>query len=237
MNVCHDYYTFLRERLPELARRRLPFYRRTRKSKHDTLRHVLRSTRLQPEDLVAEFGVYRATTLRMIARALPRHRLYGFDSFEGFPDDGRSDWQHDFSLGGKLPAVPANVELVQGYFEDSLPTFVEAHAGARIGLLHVDCDLYSSTCTLFQHCAPLLQSGCVIVFDELLHYPGFLDNEMKAFYEYLLESGRDFAWLATRGRVMMLDAFLQERSLGRLPATMKEWRAQGYEQEVALRLV
>jgi hypothetical protein len=148
VSVCHDYYTFLRERLPELARRRLPFYRRTRKSKHDTLRHVLRSTRLQPEDLVAEFGVYRATTLRMIARALPRHRLYGFDSFEGFPD-----------------------------------------------------------------------------------------NEMKAFYEYLLESDRDFAWLATRGRVMMLDAFLQERSLGRLPATMKEWRAQGYEQEVALRLV
>ena len=58
---------------------KLPFYKRTRKSKHDTLRYILKKGILDPNDMFAEFGVYKGTTIRMIAKQYPDTKIYGFD--------------------------------------------------------------------------------------------------------------------------------------------------------------
>ena len=56
----------------------------------------------------------------------------------------------------------------------------------------MDCDLYSSTRTVLQAAEPRLVAGSVIVFDDLLAYPGYADHELKAFSEYA--AARHLEW-------------------------------------------
>ena len=53
----------------------------------------------------------------------------------------------------------------------------------HIGLLHIDCDLYSSTKTVFDHFREYIHPGTVIVFDELLNFIDYEKHEIKALYE------------------------------------------------------
>lgn len=185
--------------------------------------------------MIAEFGVYKGYSINKIARAFPDKTIYGFDSFDGFPDDSRKDWNVDFSLQGKPPNTRDNVELIQGFFEETLPDFVEMQAGNHFGFIHIDCDIYSSTKTVFDCCRTLIKPGCIIVFDELLHYQEFADNEMLAFYEYLRESGYHFEWIGIRGKVMDVDRIsFQPDTLPQ--GGFKYWRKQGYMQEAAIRI-
>ncbi|THD58282.1 TylF/MycF/NovP-related O-methyltransferase [Phenylobacterium sp.] len=134
----------------------------------------------------AEFGVFKGETLAFVANRVDA-TVYGFDSFEGLPDD----WflgvvKGAFSLKGQLPqlAVPMNnYRLVKGLFGETLPTFLEQVDGPA-AFLHIDCDLYESTRTVFDHLAPRIVPGTVIVFDEYLNYPGWQNHEFKAFQEF-----------------------------------------------------
>jgi hypothetical protein len=230
-----DYLLFLREFLPKLRRKRLPFWRRTKATKLDTLYRCLAQPIPVPGGLIIEFGVFKGHTIRMIGDAYPSEKVYGFDSFEGLPEDGRKDWQADFSVDGQLPEVPPNVTLVKGYFDNTLPAFLEEHPDRPIAILHLDCDIYSSTKTVLSLCGPHIVPETLIVFDELLHNLPFLHNEMLALYEFLRDEGRNLEWVAIRGKVMTIDDFLE--GLDTHPAKMADWRKRGYEQAVALRIV
>ncbi|GAA6134379.1 hypothetical protein NBRC116188_11680 [Oceaniserpentilla sp. 4NH20-0058] len=236
--LSQDYLAFLKVELPKLKTKRLPFWRKSRKTKHDTLRYVVNKYSFSQAGLCAEFGVFKGVTIRMMANKLPSQKFYGFDSFTGFPDDGRTDWQHDFSLQGKLPDVPKNVTLIQGYFEDTLEAFVAEHKDECFALMHIDCDIYSSTKTIFNICKPMIKPGCIIVFDELLHYSGFENHEMLAFYEFLSETGLNFEWLSIRNKVLDIEEYLTSTWSQKLVGSpMKVWREMGYEQEVAIRII
>ena len=137
------------------------------------------------EGLVLEFGVYYGESLGAIARRTPQS-VHGFDSFEGLPED----WTYyqkrgRFGLDGKVPKLSeSNIELHKGWFDATLPPFLETHPGA-VRFLHIDCDLYSSTRTVLELLAPRIVSGTVILFDEYLNYPGWQDHEFKAFHEFV----------------------------------------------------
>jgi len=88
------------------------------------------------------------------------------------------------------------VSLIKGFFEQTLPAFVAEHRGQRVAFLHVDCDLYSATKTVFKYLEDLLQPGCVILFDEYFNYPGWQEGEYKAFSEYVATTGRAFEYIA-----------------------------------------
>jgi hypothetical protein len=136
----------------------------------------------KPDGLWLEFGVASGTTIRHIA-GLHLGKVYGFDSFEGLPEDWRSGYEKGV-FAGKNPNVPANVELIRGWFADSLGTFLSTHSEA-VSFLHVDCDLYSSTKTVFELLESRLEAGSVIVFDEYWNYPGWKQHEHKAFCEFI----------------------------------------------------
>lgn len=137
------------------------------------------------EGLSAEFGVNEGGTIGYIARRLSGRTIHGFDSFEGLPED----WQGNkmqagfFDRRGRLPRVPANVVLHAGWFDASLPKFLAANAGPA-AFLHVDCDLYSSTKTVFETFGGRIVPGTVIVFDEYFNYPAWQAHEHKAFEEF-----------------------------------------------------
>lgn len=157
---------------------------------HETLRYALG---LAPEGGMAlEFGVYTGATLKIIAKAR-ESEVYGFDSFEGLPEDWRNGFPAGtFTMDG-LPDVPG-AELVPGWFDETLPKFLEQHTGP-VTFLHVDCDLYSSTKTVLDLVGPRLVEGSVIVFDEYFNYPQWQEHEYKAWMEHVEAHGVEFEYL------------------------------------------
>jgi hypothetical protein len=143
----------------------------------------------QPDGLFLEFGVASGRTISHMARNTPQTHFYGFDSFEGLPEAWRSGFDKGVFAQARLPIVPPNVTLIKGWFDDSLPTFLRDRPQMPLSLLHVDCDLYSSTKTIFANLKDRIVSGTLIVFDEYWNYPGWRDHEFKAFEELLAETG------------------------------------------------
>lgn len=135
----------------------------------------------QVQGLVLEFGVYQGKSIRQIA-GLVSGAVHGFDSFEGIPEAWCEEEKGTYSTGGVLPKVPANVHLHAGWFEDTLPDFIREEAGP-IRFINIDCDLYSSTRTIFDLLYKQIVPGTVIVFDEYIGYPGWQEHEFKAFNE------------------------------------------------------
>jgi O-methyltransferase len=121
-----------------------------------------------------------------------RKKLYGFDSFQGFPklapEDASSyavkegDWSAvDIRTVAEkvLACVPADyyereVRITAGFFTDTLAT-VEID---RISFLHLDVDLYQSYLDCLEHFYEKVVPGGIIAIDELINdfeyvkYPG-----------------------------------------------------------------
>ncbi|PWV51531.1 class I SAM-dependent methyltransferase [Chitinophaga sp. S165] len=147
-----------------------------------------------PDGLILEFGVFSGKTINHIAEKLPGHQVYGFDSFEGLPEFWRDGYEKGHFAVTELPQVAANVTLVKGWFDQTLPDF-KAKNDSALAYLHVDCDLYSSAKTIFDMLKDNIVAGTVIVFDEYFNYPGWMEGEFKAFHEFLAETGKEYKYL------------------------------------------
>jgi hypothetical protein len=133
--------------------------------------------------LFLEFGVWQGSWLRQMA-AVRDVRFYGFDSFEGLPEPWSVFDKGYFDLAGQLPPMPANVDLVKGWFDETLPAFLERHP-EPVSFVHVDCDLYSSTKTVLDLIGPRFVPGTQIVLDDFMLEPGWQREEHRAFFEFI----------------------------------------------------
>lgn len=148
------------------------------------------------DGFILEFGVYSGGSINLIAKKNPVNTIYGFDSFEGLPEDWRPGFpKKAFDLQGNLPKVLENVVLVKGWFNETLPIWKDKNL-SNIALLHIDCDLYSSTQTIFAELTDQIIDGTIIVFDEYFNYPGWQVGEYKAFQEWLLKTSSSYSYLA-----------------------------------------
>jgi len=147
--------------------------------------------------LVMEFGVASGRTIRNFARCLPDRVIHGFDSFQGLPES----WSWLFPAGSfaqRQPRVPANVQLHQGWFDQTLPVWLASNPGP-IALLHVDCDLYSSTQTILNLVADRLVPGTIIIFDEYLNHLGWEWDEFRAWQEHVQAHQRRYEYIGRVG--------------------------------------
>jgi hypothetical protein len=115
-------------------------------------------------------------------------RIYGFDSFAGFPTVSEQDRSaRRTPESGELRAdayeelqrlvriYDANrflghvdkVHLVRGDAEKMIPSFVEDHPHLVVSLLFLDFDLYTPTRVALEHFVPRMPKGAVLAFDEL----------------------------------------------------------------------
>lgn len=138
---------------------------------------------------VLEFGVYKGGTMRQLRKDLSEeYKLYGFDSFTGLPEHwtGTNTTPQQFSTNGIVPNIPG-VKMFKGWFEDTITDYLKEEG--TIALLHVDCDLYSSTVTVLESLKHLIVPGTVIVFDEWYYNHRDVEanrqHEQKAFYEWV----------------------------------------------------
>ena len=132
--------------------------------------------------------------------------VYGFDSFVGLPNQwsigpGFVVSKGAYTTRGNTPAwegMPENVRFIQGWFNESLPPFLDRNPHVYPALLLIDCDLYSSTKDALVPLAErgLLKKGLLIRFDEYWNFrhEGGPDtqHESKAWEEVAEEFGIDF---------------------------------------------
>jgi len=151
---------------------------------------------------VMEFGVWSGDSINKISLLLPNQTVYGFDSFEGLPEDWiKSDTKINkkgtFSINGKLPDVNKNVKLIKGWFDDTLPLWIKDHP-EPISFLHIDSDLYSSAKTILTLLNKQIITDTIILFDELKswskknNYPNWKEGEWKALTEWVATYNREF---------------------------------------------
>jgi hypothetical protein len=115
-------------------------------------------------------------------------RIYGFDTFAGFPSVGDKDRSRfTGSEPGDLAAdshaellrlieiydrdrylghIP-KVELVRGDMPVTIPDFVETHPHLLVSLLFLDADMYEPTKVALENFLPRMPKGAVVAFDEL----------------------------------------------------------------------
>lgn len=150
---------------------------------YEVLRKVLE--REHPTGWAIEFGVYSGYSLNIIAEHMP---VIGLDSFEGLPEYWREGFpEGTFSLTeaeyGVIQPRPLNSLIMPGLFEDILPMLQQGGI-PPIGLVHIDCDLYSSTVTALDGVKDAINVGTIIVFDEFHGYEGWQKHEALAWLEF-----------------------------------------------------
>jgi hypothetical protein len=156
------------------------------------------------EGEILEFGVYQGSTINFMAEKFPNQTLYGFDSFEGLPEDWNISYKEKYNKHKKgyfavdnLPQVKSNVRLVKGFFDTSLPKWLKENNLDKISLLHIDSDLYSSAKIIFDKLNDYIVPGTIIVFDEFYpwgrkRYETWEEHEYKALCEWVDTYKREF---------------------------------------------
>lgn len=120
-------------------------------------------------DMWLEFGVYQGDSLRLFAQCAQGVSVVGFDSFQGLPEGIEGNLRKgDFRVNVMPVFHEKNIQLQIGYFQDTLPKFLEEQRGKHFPLIHIDSDLYSSAkfCLdeLMRHRA--IFPGQIILFDD-----------------------------------------------------------------------
>jgi hypothetical protein len=132
-----------------------------------------------PGAAIAEFGVYRGGTARILAdiivRRAPDAELHLFDTFAGMPSADEYDYAGEVYKPGDL--ADANEEDVRGLlaidavrpvfhvgpFRDTLPL---TGPDGELSLTHIDADLYESVLEACEWAYPRTRPGGMIVFDD-----------------------------------------------------------------------
>jgi len=123
----------------------------------------------QPIDYL-EFGVYKGQSFAhwVNRNQHPNSTFYGFDTFNGLPEDWGSDIRKGhFNTHGEVPAIAdRRARFIKGLFQDTLPKFLADFAATNRIVVHNDSDLYSSTLYTLATLNPILPQGTIVIFDE-----------------------------------------------------------------------
>jgi hypothetical protein len=166
----------------------------------ECIRYAVRNLTPVHFDHVLEFGVCRGASIKIIKEELDRkkekYNIFGFDSFIGLPEDwvGTGLKKGYFSTDGKIPNIDG-IKFFKGWFKDTIPEYLKI--AKDIALLHVDCDVYSSTIDVLYGVQDFVVEGTIIVFDDWFynHDPKYNDGNQKAFYEWIKDFKRDYRFI------------------------------------------
>ena len=159
--------------------------------------------------IIAEFGVWQGESINFFAKHCPDARLFGFDSFEGLEEDwyGFIYQKGFFNTNGMLPKVEINVNLIKGWFEDTLPKFIEELGKDQINILHMDADTYKPTKYVLDALVPYLTRGSIIIFDEYFGYSNWELHEFRAFQEVVKSSGVEYKCIGHTNMQVAVEIF------------------------------
>jgi len=161
-----------------------------------------------------EFGVLNGESLIEIVRQLRGFvtDVVGFDSFEGLPEltdrdaasldllpafhKGQFSGQRSAEVGRHISMSTQfpeeNISLIEGYYSDTLRQYGLAQLPKKFPILvHMDCDLYSSTCDVLDFITDVVQDGTFLLADDFWCYRGSPKHgQHRAILEWEQDNGR-----------------------------------------------
>lgn len=118
---------------------------------------------------VAEVGVYKGGSARLLCLTFPQRPIHLFDTFRGMPFQGDIDFHPVGDFGDtSLCAVQSllqdceNAQFHVGLFPETAAG-LEHH---RFAFVHVDGDQYRTTLDALNFFYPRMSSGGILVFDD-----------------------------------------------------------------------
>lgn len=172
------------------------------KTREDMYRHLNDAILKNGPIDYLEFGVFRGASLRLWCELNkdPKSRFFGFDSFIGFTEEwqavGRRLGPNSFDLKGKaLEIDDSRATVVPGYFHDTLRPFLKTFTPGNRLVIHVDCDIYSSTLCVLTNIAEILKPGSILIFDEF----NLASHEFRAFQDFVSAFVVKYRVLGTAG--------------------------------------
>jgi O-methyltransferase len=156
-----------------------------------------------------EFGVCHGSSMACMHDVLTATgtmgvRKFGFDSFQGLPpeaDDQDGGFFSEGQFGSSLYFAYklltkrgidwSTTFLIQGWFKDTCTQqTIDKYNIRKVGIVMIDCDIYSASKEALDFVGPLLAEHSVIVFDDW-NSGNLADKnlgESKAFEEFLTEN-------------------------------------------------
>lgn len=108
-------------------------------------------------------------------------RFYGFDTFDGLPEDWGPFKKGAFTNNNQMPLMKdARGKFYKGLFQQTVPRFLKELDNTRQNVLMMDADLWSATLYALTSLAPYLKKGDIIFFDEFV----VPTHEFKAFLDF-----------------------------------------------------
>jgi hypothetical protein len=164
-------------------------------SKYDLYDFIINQKLIKTQYL--EFGVWKGDSINYFSKHNIDINYFGFDSFEGLPESWRPGFDKGaFDLEGNIPKVNPNVKLYKGWFNETIPVFLNNNVLSSDVFLHIDCDIYSSTKDVFDLLGKSLKGEVHILFDEYFNYPFWESHEYKAFQEFVIKNNIQYEYLA-----------------------------------------
>src|SRR5262249_25508769 len=94
-----------------------------------------------------------------------------------------------FDVQGQIPETSdKRMSFVKGWFQDTLPKFLNERKISSRLVIHNDSDLYSSTLYVLTRCNDVIVVGTVIIFDEF----SSITHEFRALLDYCSSYGRKY---------------------------------------------
>jgi O-methyltransferase len=142
---------------------------------------------------IAELGVYKGLTAKLIHHYAPEKTLHLYDTFQGFDT---KDVVREATLSGQKPAqdlfsnttpqavlryiAPKNcrVHVHPGFFPESVP---ESEHDLRYCFVHLDADLYAPIMAGLEYFYPRMERAGFIVVHDFNAWPGARRAVMEFF--------------------------------------------------------
>ena len=99
-----------------------------------------------------EFGVWRGESFKYLIKTFKKG--YGFDTFDGLPEDWHHEKEGTYSADGVIPKIDGGT-FIAGKFEETLPIFY-SKPRPMASLINFDADLYSSTLCALNYSIPVI---------------------------------------------------------------------------------
>ena len=139
-----------------------------------------------------EFGVWRGASFKYLIKTFKKG--YGFDSFEGLPEDWHETKKGSYSADGLIPKIEGGT-FIAGKFEDTLPSFF-TDPRPIASIIHFDADLYSSTLCALNYSKPVIDKDTILIFDEFIINQNWEQDEFKALNEFCSNNNLTYEILA-----------------------------------------
>jgi hypothetical protein len=159
---------------------------------------------------VYQFGVYSGNSIKQIIEVydrcnIPIRKIFGFDSFEGIPEEkldinNHKEWIKGFcNISKDLQLEPEiactfikqnldkyhhNIQFIKGFWDEKFltPQLIKDNDMRVATYIDIDCDIYSSAYSAldFMFKNKLVRSGTVIGYDDWSGVEEFTGGESKA---------------------------------------------------------